>query len=171
MDSDNQIKHFHRVIEALLIVDPGYRLTLNLVAIEERIASSTLHHSGQLPCQVLHVTNTGIQTKATGGRYSVCRVAGEEDPALAIRFGYLCRHDPRTDIFDGCLWERLSNCPFNESEAFFVGVVFSVFKLGVPVVHQHPGFCLIVGDQRTTDAGLEQEVEQAPFSRCDGAKI
>ena len=72
----------------------------------------------------------GIQTKTTGGRYSVCRVAGEEDPALAICFSYLCSHDPRTDIFDSCLREWLSNCLFNESETFFVGVVFSVFKLG-----------------------------------------
>ena len=68
-------------------------MALGLVGVEEAVRRCPLDHLGQLPAQVHRILHAGLEALAAVRRVHVRRVAGQEDPSVAVRRG-LARRRP-----------------------------------------------------------------------------
>ncbi len=73
----------HRVAEHA----GGDRVALGVVGVEEAVRRCLLDHLRQLPAEVHRILHSGVEALTTHRRVHVRRVAGQQDPSLAVGRG------------------------------------------------------------------------------------
>ena len=63
------------------------RVALGMVGIQEAFRRCPVDHLGQLPAQIHRILHTGVEALSTDRGMHVRRVAGQQDPSLAVGRG------------------------------------------------------------------------------------
>src|SRR5262245_56691877 len=56
--------------------------SFEVITLQQRITTPTLDSSGELPAEVGHIIDSGIEAKATGRRKEMSGIAGEEEASV-----------------------------------------------------------------------------------------
>ena len=62
-------------------------LAFGMITVEQRVVRLAAQRRRDLPCQVMNVLHSGVETKTSGWRHLVGCVSGQEDVADAIAIG------------------------------------------------------------------------------------
>ena len=134
-------QYFHAlcIAQALPHIGLCNALALSLVAVQYGGGCNAFFDGGQLPSQIVHVGDTGVQAQAAGWRETVPCIAGQKDPALSVALCHLGRHHPGAHVLD-MNWRFVrADGLANQALAFFrseVGHSLMFFAS----VHQDPCF-------------------------------
>ena len=161
-ERDRHLGQLERVVERLIAVELSDRSTLGLVGVEDRGIGPAGFHRSDLPHEIVHVGNTGVQPEPSGRREPMSRVPDEEGPAAAVGLGDLRAHvpvrDPEHLEVGGGVGQRCTD----ESAAARFGEGLHRFGFGVPAVHEHPLPIGAVIHERAARRRVDEEVEHAP---------
>ena len=157
---DEDVDHAHGVVEALVGVVHSHRSALGGVGGEQPGGCPSALGGGQLPHQVVHVGDAGVESQAAGGREPVGGVADQEDPAVAVALGDLARHPPRSNVVDHEVEVVGTGGGPEQRRTPLLRERPELLDVRVPLLHEHPGGGHVMGHEHAPDVRVHHPVQR-----------